>query len=127
MLGGAGNRSENVATCSRAANTFVRGDGRVEDNMRAFEKRAADAVEDGQIVYYKVVPQYAGDRTVPVAFEMTAEGFYKDGRPGGINRHEVVPNVLYNPRAPGGNSLGMPNLGLLNDSQGNPAPIKNTK
>ncbi|WP_157984823.1 RHS repeat-associated core domain-containing protein [Lentzea terrae] len=127
VLGGAGNRSENVATCSRAANTFVRGDGRVEDNMRAFEKRAADAVADGQIVYYKVVPQYAGDRTVPVAFEMTAEGFYKDGRPGGINRHEVVPNVLYNPRAPGGNSLGMPNLGLLNDSQGNPAPIKNTK
>ena len=126
-LGGDGGKYENVATCSRAANTFVRGAGRVEDNMRLFESEVVEAVKSGQIVYYKVIPQYAGDRTVPVAFEMTAEGVYRDGRPGGINRNEIVPNVLYNPLAPGGNSLGMPNLGLLNDRQGNPAPTGHTK
>jgi hypothetical protein len=127
VLGGDGSKYENVATCSRAANTYVRGDGRVGDNMRRFEKSAADAVKGGQVVYYKVIPQYAGDRTVPVAFEMTAEGFYKDGRPGGINKHEVVPNFLYNPRGHRGNSPGMTNLGLLQDLDGKPAPTGYTK
>ncbi|MEV6242460.1 RHS repeat-associated core domain-containing protein [Lentzea sp. NPDC051838] len=123
VLGGDGSKYENVATCSRAANTYVRGDGRVGDNMRRFEKEAADAVDDGQVVYYKVIPKYAGDRTIPVSFEMTAEGFYKDGRPGGINRHEVVPNFLHNPRV----GPGMANLGLLQDGNGKPAPTGSTR
>jgi hypothetical protein len=127
VLGGDGSRYENVATCSRAANTYVRGAGRVGDNMRRFEASAADAVRSGQVVYYKVIPQYAGDRTVPVSFEMTAEGFYKDGRPGGINKHEVVPNFLYNPRGHRGNTPGMTNLGLLQDLDGRPAPTGFTK
>jgi RHS repeat-associated protein len=126
-LGGDGSRYENVATCSRAANFFVRGVGRVGDNMRKFEVKAINAVGKGQVVYYKVIPQYSGDRTIPVAFEMTAEGVYKDGRPGGINLHEVVPNFLYNTRGHRGNDPGMANLGLLQDLDGRPAPTGYTK
>ncbi|SFQ99982.1 RHS repeat-associated core domain-containing protein [Lentzea waywayandensis] len=124
VLGGEGKKYENVATCSRAANYWVRGAGRLEDNMRAFEREVATAVREGQVVYYKVIPKYAGDRTIPVSFEMTAEGFYKNGRPGGINKNEVVPNSLYNQR---GSGPGLVNLGLLQDSNGNPAPTGYTK
>ncbi|HUQ59975.1 RHS repeat-associated core domain-containing protein [Lentzea sp.] len=124
VLGGSGKKHENVATCSRAANYWVRGAGRVEDNMRAFESQVASAVRGGQVVYYKVIPKYSGNRTIPVSFEMTAEGVYRDGRPGGINKHEVVPNFLYNPQ---GSGPGLVNLGLLQDGNGQPAPTGSTR
>ena len=124
---GDGSRPENVATCSRAANYHVRGVGRLHDNMYRFESRVAAAVRGGQDVYYKVIPRYAGDRTVPVSFEVTAEGYYRDGRPGGINVHDVVPNILYNPRGRRGGTPGAINLGLLNDLNGRPAPVGNIR
>ncbi len=95
-LGGSGSNLENLATCSRQGNTWVRGEGRLEHNMFTFESEAKAAIDAGQIVRYSVTPRYAGPRTVPVSFEMRASGVYADGT-AGISIHEVVVNSLYSP------------------------------
>ncbi|MFI2072164.1 LamG-like jellyroll fold domain-containing protein [Streptomyces triculaminicus] len=96
-LSGSGGDLDNLATCSRQANTYVLGDGRLEDTMRRYEVEVKSAVDDGQIVRYQVTPKYAGNRTVPVSFEMSAHGMYEDGRRG-VSFDEVVPNSLYSPK-----------------------------
>jgi hypothetical protein len=37
------------------------------------------AVDSGQTVLYSVTPLYDGNRTVPYAFEINAQGFRDDG------------------------------------------------
>ncbi|TDC20605.1 hypothetical protein E1265_21505 [Streptomyces sp. 8K308] len=111
QLTGSGTDLRNLATCARQANVSVQGAGRIEDHMYSVEDQVFQAVtRDGQIVDYAVTPHYAGERTVPVAFEMTARGVTADGRPG-IRIHMVVPNSFNSPRE------GWRNIGLVSHSQ----------
>ncbi|GAA3068106.1 hypothetical protein GCM10020000_60590 [Streptomyces olivoverticillatus] len=96
-LSGSGTDLDNLATCSRQANTYSKGEGRLEDNMRKYEVQVKDAIDDGQVVRYQVTPKYSGSRTVPASFEMSAVGSYGDGSPG-IRFDEVVPNSLWVPK-----------------------------
>ncbi|MEV5091377.1 DNA/RNA non-specific endonuclease [Streptomyces griseoincarnatus] len=105
-LGGSGVDSRNLATCSRQANAWVRGDGRVEHNMYNFEEQVKRAIDGRQIVYYSVTPQHAGPRTVPVSFEISAADIHADGMPG-INLNYVVPNSLYSPSRQQWRNLGI--------------------
>jgi hypothetical protein len=84
--------------------------------MVTVENQVRGAIEAHQVVLYEVVPQYSGDRTVPVAFDITAVGWGPGGTPG-IQIDEVVPNSIYSERN------GWQNLGLRSDSSGNPAPV----
>ncbi|MFF4155496.1 LamG-like jellyroll fold domain-containing protein [Streptomyces sp. NPDC001678] len=104
-LSGSGEDLDNLATCSRQANYYVVGNGRLEDNMRKYEVEVKSAIDDGQAVRYQVKPKYSGDRTVPVSFEMSADGVYGDGRPG-VKFDVVVPNSLYSPRFDQWRNLG---------------------
>ncbi|WNZ12103.1 RHS repeat-associated core domain-containing protein [Streptomyces sp. 11x1] len=105
-LGGSGTDLRNLSTCSRQANTWVRGDGRLEHNMYNFESRTNRAIESGQVVRYSVTPKYDGARTVPVAFQIAASGVYKNGAPG-IDFDTVVPNSLYSPSRQQWRNLGL--------------------
>ncbi|MEU4211514.1 LamG-like jellyroll fold domain-containing protein [Streptomyces sp. NPDC026206] len=96
-LSGSGEDLDNLATCSRQANTYVQGDGRLGDTMRRYEEQVKSAIDGGQVVRYQVTPKYSGDRTVPVSFEMSAQGTNADGSPG-IEFDEVIPNSLYSPK-----------------------------
>jgi hypothetical protein len=88
--------------------------------MRAFETDAKAAIDGGSIVRYRVIPQYVGPRTVPVAFEMYAYGTDRNGRPNFADA-TVVPNVLWSPR------LGFLNLGAWSHTEtGAPVPTGNT-
>lgn len=109
QLGGSGTDPRNLATCSRQANAAIRGDGRIDDNMASYEGRVRAAVDAGQIVHYKVSPAYSGWRTVPTAFEISAQGHYPDGG-AGISFMQPVPNSIY---SRGGS---WSNLGLVIDS-----------
>jgi hypothetical protein len=63
------------------------------DHMYAYEGQVRAAVLAGQEVEYSVTPRYAGDRTVPFGFLVTAYGTNPDGTPGiQINQH--IPNTL---------------------------------
>ncbi|WP_405763511.1 DNA/RNA non-specific endonuclease [Streptomyces sp. NBC_01420] len=66
-LSGSGTNPRNVATCSRQAKTNVKGNGRIDDHVYSYEARVKAAVDAGQVVYYKVTPEYSGNRTVPVS------------------------------------------------------------
>ncbi|MFB7673923.1 LamG-like jellyroll fold domain-containing protein [Kitasatospora purpeofusca] len=115
VLSGEGDVVENLSPCSRSANTFVDGPG-ATDNMRQFEARVKEAIDAGSIVRYKVVPKYAGDRTVPAAYEMMAYGTDGQGRPN-FSLADLVPNFLYSPK------IGSVNLGSWVDSRsGRPVP-----
>ncbi|MEU3620371.1 LamG-like jellyroll fold domain-containing protein [Streptomyces sp. NPDC006872] len=109
-LSGSGTDLRNLATCSRQANYAVRGDGRIEDHMYSYEGQVKNAIDSGQVVHYTVTPRYAGSRTVPVSFEITARGTMPDGSPG-ISFSQPVPNSIYSPRR------GMKNLGTVTDSR----------
>ncbi|RKE05011.1 DNA/RNA non-specific endonuclease [Streptomyces sp. TLI_171] len=117
QLSGSGTDLRNLSTCSRAANTYTSPPGSIDENMYYWEDQVKVAIDSGQVVHYRVVPKYLGDRTAPVSYEMTAEGVYSDGRPG-IRFDEPVPNMLYSP------SRGRKNLGAVTDSRTNlPVPI----
>ncbi|WP_390899381.1 hypothetical protein [Streptomyces mirabilis] len=100
----------NLATCSRQANVTINGDGRIEDHMYSYESQVKSAIDSGQVVHYTVTPNYAGSRTVPVSFDITARGTMPDGSPG-ISFSQPVPNSIYSPRK------GMTNLGTVMDSR----------
>ncbi|MFG3224008.1 LamG-like jellyroll fold domain-containing protein [Kitasatospora sp. NPDC048194] len=96
-LGGSGSKLENLSTCARQANSYRSvANGRLEDNMRAFEKEVVgQVVSRNQIVHYNVEPVYADDtKVVPVAYVMMAFGTDAAGVPG-FRKAEVVPNSLY--------------------------------
>ncbi|MER7582275.1 DNA/RNA non-specific endonuclease [Kitasatospora sp. NPDC097691] len=119
QLSGSGTDRRNISTCSRSANTYVKQSqfGPIPENMNSWEDKARHAVDNGQIVHYKVVPNYAGDRTVPVAYEISAQGTYPDGRPG-LRFDTVVPNMILSP------SKGWRNLGLVTHTETDqPVPI----
>jgi hypothetical protein len=109
-LSGSGTDLRNLATCSRQANFAINGDGRIEDHMYSYESRVKSAIDSGQVVHYTVTPHYAGSRTVPVSFDLTARGTRPDGSPG-ISFSQPVPNSIYSPRQ------GMKNLGTVTDSR----------
>lgn len=109
-LSGSGTDLRNLATCSRQANVAINGDGRIEDHMFSYEGPVKKAIDSGQVVHYTVTPRYAGSRTVPVSFEITARGTMPDGSPG-ISFSQPVPNSIYSPRH------GMKNLGTVTDSR----------
>jgi hypothetical protein len=115
QLTGDGRDLRNLATCSRQANAAVRGDGRLAGHMVTIENRVRAAIRANQVVLYEVVPQYAGDRTVPVAFDITAVGWSPGGAPG-IQINEVVPNFIYSQQD------GWRNLGLMAEN-GRPVPV----
>jgi RHS repeat-associated protein len=116
QLSGSGTVLANLATCSRQANAYVDGPGNLRHNMSNFENRVRSAIKSGETVEYMVVPRYGGDRTVPVSFEMTANGLRPDGQPG-INFDVVIPNSIYS------NERGQwRNLGLVFDQHGVPVP-----
>ncbi|MEU5398821.1 LamG-like jellyroll fold domain-containing protein [Streptomyces sp. NPDC005963] len=98
-LGGSGQDLRNLSTCSRAANAnrVAAEDPGMPENMRHVEKRVGDAVAEGQTVLYRVVPHYVGARTVPVRYEMMAQGTTPDGRRG-IREHVSIPNSTYSVR-----------------------------
>ncbi|MFD5318542.1 LamG-like jellyroll fold domain-containing protein [Streptomyces sp. NPDC127098] len=111
QLTGSGTDLRNLATCTRQANVSVLGPGRIEDHMLSVENQVHDAVtHDRQIVDYTVTPHYAGERTVPVGFEMTAIGVTADGRPG-IRIHMFTPNSFNSPRE------GWRNIGTVSHSR----------
>ncbi|GAB3895324.1 hypothetical protein GCM10029964_075040 [Kibdelosporangium lantanae] len=119
-LGGSGTDLRNLATCSRAANATRNSTddiGFASGHMRDIEKQVYKAVKgERQIVDYRVTPVYKGRRTVPVSFEMTAEGVYRDGTPG-IHVHTVVPNMMY-----GVDDKNWHNIGLENSPKGKAVP-----
>ncbi|MDI2130543.1 LamG-like jellyroll fold domain-containing protein [Yinghuangia seranimata] len=107
-LGGRGIQ-RNLATCPRQTNAYVRGDGRISENMRFYEAQVAAAVKAKQIVDYRVTPKYAnGDPTknpVPVSFEMMALGTDAQGNVG-FTLSVVVPNSIYSPKRKSWINLG---------------------
>ncbi|MEU9377188.1 LamG-like jellyroll fold domain-containing protein [Streptomyces sp. NPDC048255] len=121
-LGGSGTELANLATCSRQANAQVKGPGHMQDHMRSYESKVRAAVDEGQIVRYTVEAQYAGNRTVPTAFIITASGWHQDGRPGIQINGAIVPNMIYSPRF-----KDWRNLGLFNETgTTNPIPTGGT-
>ncbi|MET9652141.1 RHS repeat-associated core domain-containing protein [Streptomyces sp. NPDC006460] len=97
QLGGSGTAYENLATCSRTANSSRMDPSTPEHrhkNMAQWEQDVADAIEAGQVVHYTVTPIYNGARVVPTAFRMRASGFDpKGGKP--ISFDARVKNEMY--------------------------------
>ncbi|MBP2336565.1 RHS repeat-associated protein [Saccharothrix coeruleofusca] len=118
QFGGSGSDLRNLSTCGRTANAtkVATRDQPINHHMYNFEKKVEAALRSKQIVRYEVTPIYKGRRTVPVSYEMTAEGMYEGGAPG-INMHAVVPNTIYSPK-----TGGRHNLGLIEDG-GAPVPV----
>lgn len=108
QLGGDGLDYRNLATCSRTANSTAMGDSPPHhaDNMAHWESIVATAVkQSGQVVSYRVVPQYEGSKVVPVAFRMQASGYDPQGGPG-IYFDKIVPNDMYSTRDKNWRNLG---------------------
>ncbi|MER6633817.1 RHS repeat-associated core domain-containing protein, partial [Streptomyces sp. NPDC000987] len=120
-LGGDGLDLRNISTCGRATNTG--GDdvaGRLDINMRSWERGVERAIAVGQVVRYEVTPNYEGARTAPKSYTMSAQGMYPDGSPG-ISFSDTVPNLLL--RGSEG-SQWFTNLGKWTDSRsGLPVPV----
>jgi hypothetical protein len=78
LLGGSGRDPRNLTTLyHQPANTPV---------MRGFERQVANAVENGQIVRYEVVPIYRGSELIPRGVTLRATG------DGGFRLHVTVLN-----------------------------------
>ncbi|WP_346770308.1 RHS repeat-associated core domain-containing protein [Streptomyces sp. Z423-1] len=94
-LSGDGLKSENLSTCARSANSYpvAATDPGVVDHMAFFESRVKAAIDQGQVVHYKVTPAYVGPRTVPVVYEITAHGTL-NGKPR-LSLDIPVPNMMY--------------------------------
>ncbi|MDH6129274.1 LamG-like jellyroll fold domain-containing protein [Kitasatospora sp. GP82] len=76
-FGGSGTDPRNLAPCfQRTANAGPL------NSMRQFERHAGDALREGQIVDYEVMPVYASKTsTIPMGFSMMAYGQYANGEP----------------------------------------------
>ncbi|NDK25309.1 DNRLRE domain-containing protein [Streptomyces sp. TR1341] len=121
-LGGSGSDLRNLSTCGRSTNAsrMLSFDPGIQENMRDFEKDVSAAVKLGQAVHYRVVPQYAGDRTVPYGYLMQALGTYNDGAIG-INHSDLVPNEVFSP------VLNRPvNIGRVATDDGGEIPVGGT-
>ncbi|MFD6420903.1 LamG-like jellyroll fold domain-containing protein [Streptomyces sp. NPDC060198] len=107
QLGGDGLRYDNLATCSRSVNATrmdLRDPGQSQ-NMLHYETMVKNAIDDQQVVRYKVTPLYLGNRVVPYAFRMQASGVFVDGAPG-VYFDEEVPNAMYSLRTKRFQNLG---------------------
>ncbi|MFD9420449.1 LamG-like jellyroll fold domain-containing protein [Streptomyces goshikiensis] len=96
-LGGSGTDYENLATCSRTANSDRMDTSTPQhrhSNMAKWEADVYDAVQSGQVVHYTVTPLYDGPRVVPVAFRMEASGYDPNGGKG-IYFDKLVFNEMY--------------------------------
>ncbi|MFD7098499.1 LamG-like jellyroll fold domain-containing protein [Streptomyces xanthophaeus] len=97
QLGGSGLDRENLATCSRTANSSRMDTSTPEhrhSNMAKWEQDVHDAVQAGQVVHYTVTPVYNGPHIVPVAFRMRADGHDPAGGKG-IHFDKLVMNEMY--------------------------------
>ncbi len=96
-LSGSGTDLDNLATCSRAANAApnATGDPGMTPHMAKIEGEVSDAIADKQIVRYTVTPHYAGNRTVPYEFVMSAHGVYPDGTRGIDTEDVVIENKIW--------------------------------
>ena len=66
MLGGSGKDARNLTTLyQNPVNTPL---------MSNIERSVRDAVKNGEIVHYKVVPVYEGKELIPKAITVTAKG-----------------------------------------------------
>jgi RHS repeat-associated protein len=113
-LGGDGGMLENLATCARGANAKDNKYGGTLSHMRFYESLVRGAVDSGQTVLYSVTPLYDGNRTVPYAFEINAQGFRDDGQPGIVINGVIIQNEL------NGQNLGRQSSG------GSPVPLAGT-
>ncbi|WP_338492567.1 LamG-like jellyroll fold domain-containing protein [Streptomyces sp. SJL17-4] len=98
-LGGSGVAYENLATCSRTANSTRMDPSTPEHhvpNMAHYEGLVRNAVLDQKLVVrYRVTPLYEGSRVVPVGFRMQAYGYNPRGGPGVSLFDKEVPNDMY--------------------------------
>jgi hypothetical protein len=107
QVGGQGWRA-NLATCGRGTNAAQRGS--TVSPMTVAEQKIVDAlaIPGGQVVYYRVIPLYDGNRTVPTGFMMLGVGSRS-----GVIVDETVGNIVYD-------QFGHPhNLGTAVDGKGN--------
>ncbi|MGW2372134.1 LamG-like jellyroll fold domain-containing protein [Kitasatospora sp. NPDC001683] len=96
-LSGSGTDLDNLATCSRAANddAVAEGDPGMSPNMEDVESEVFRTItKQHQVVRYTVTPNYAGNRTVPYEFVMTAKGVNRDGTPG-IDKTWTIENKIW--------------------------------
>ncbi|MFE5938578.1 DNA/RNA non-specific endonuclease [Streptomyces sp. NPDC056470] len=121
QLSGPGDDLRNLATCTRAANSTPnapnKADPGLPEHMYTFEKKVKEAVEAKQKVIYQVTPQYAGARTVPFEFRMSARGLAEDGTTG-LVFDAVIPNSGYSTKF-----HYFFNLGLVTDQAHRPVPL----
>ncbi|MEV5944821.1 RHS repeat-associated core domain-containing protein [Streptomyces sp. NPDC051994] len=118
-LTGSGSAPGNLSTCARPANVVVRGNSRIDQNFRYYEKQVKAAVNSGQVVDYSVTPHYQGPRTVPDSWTFNATAWGPDG-----SRHRLFTGEdVSNDMAPGGQY----NLGRQVDGNGLPIPTGATK
>ncbi|MEV5943426.1 LamG-like jellyroll fold domain-containing protein [Streptomyces sp. NPDC051994] len=107
QFGGDGLDLRNLSTCARSTNAtrVSPQDPGITDHMLRFENQVKGAIGLGQVVHYTVTPKYMGSRTVPVSYEMMANGYDPDGNPG-ISFDEVVPNQVYSVKFGNWRNLG---------------------
>lgn len=66
MLGGAGDEARNLVTMfQRNAN---------HPNMSNFERKIRDAVKSGEVVNFRTIPIYSGNKKMPTGVTLTARG-----------------------------------------------------
>ncbi|MGK4586129.1 LamG-like jellyroll fold domain-containing protein [Kitasatospora sp. HPMI-4] len=108
-LGGEGTIYENLATCSRTANSTrmdLRGPEHHTKNMAGYEKDVRDALKnDNVVVHYRVTPDYDGSRVVPTDFHMQATE-YTPGVGTVTLFDDYVPNDMYSLKGGGWRNMG---------------------
>jgi hypothetical protein len=73
QLGGDGTNTQNLAACSRQANAWPQaGFNGMKYNMLYYESKVKKAVDAGEVVLYKVTPEYINGNIIPTAFRMSA-------------------------------------------------------
>ncbi|MET7810459.1 DNA/RNA non-specific endonuclease [Streptomyces sp. NPDC005395] len=100
-LSGDGKDLRNLSTCARGANAAQTGSTQGVNHMYTYEAQVKKAVAAGQTVYYRVTPDYKGNRTVAWQYRIQASGTNPDGS-AGISISAQAPNELIN-----GRNLGM--------------------
>ncbi|MFF0766118.1 hypothetical protein ACFYWH_39920 [Streptomyces sp. NPDC003737] len=82
-------------------------------NFRHYEKIVRNAIRENQVVQYSVTPNYTGDRVVASSWTFNATAWDKSGKQSVLFHSGLVHN-----------ELGGRNLGLQNDDDGNPTPVR---
>ncbi|MGW3172997.1 LamG-like jellyroll fold domain-containing protein [Streptomyces sp. NPDC001153] len=120
QLSGSGTNLENLATCGTDGNSYVGKPNKPikpMDSMLHFEDKVRQAVDDGNIVLYRVTPVYSGSRTVPYEMQMSYVSWDRSGRLSGA-ASDTVSNLIYTAGS------GWKNLGTAVDSRtGADAPV----